>query len=281
MSESLPASIAFKCYAAELPGLPKETMGIVLTLEQTEFSDLFAHLADDVLRSSITACTAKGVVAAVFHSVERWRRFIQKYGRRTLTTEEVKGLIGELVLLARLITKFGPQTAVNAWKGPSGALRDFELPDYSVEVKAYESATGATIWINDPEQLDDDGIRPVYLSGVRLGASASYGYSLPEFVSELQLMLADRTDIRELFLDRLVDAGYVISTGQQYEKERYVVESVSLYRVDHEFPRISAKAIPAAIDKVIFSIRLSALAPWHCHVEQICGSSKVMWGVSE
>lgn len=276
-----PPSPAFRSMAAELPGLPAGEIGLVLVLVQPEYGDLFVHLADDVRRAAVGASTATGAVAAVARCIERWRRFVQKWGPSRLSAEEVRGLIGELAVLARLIGNIGPLASVTAWKGPSGSLRDFELPDCSVEVKTYQSDTGAELWINDPEQLDDDGIRPVHLAAVRLGASASHGFTLPEFVVALRTLLGDNSEAQNLLLDHLADAGYLDAQSEQYLGERYVIESAILFRVGQGFPRIAPQTVPAGVDHVKFSIRLAALTPWRQSINDVCGPAPGLWGAAE
>lgn len=278
---SLPATPAFTCMIADLPGLLPGEAGLILVLERAEYVDLFTHLGEDVRLAAVAAPDANCSVSAVIRCIDRWRRFVQKHGTGRLSDEEVRGLLGEMAVLARLVQKLGPRSAVSCWKGPTGSLRDFEMPACSVEVKSYQSDTGASLWINDPEQLDEDGARPVYVTSVRLAESPSGGRSLPAWVQELRSLITGDEEALDLFTDRLAEAGYLDAHSSSYGSKHYVVEAASLYRVGSGFPRIHPNAVPAGVDRVRFSIRLAALGPWKDDMTDICGQATEIWGHNE
>jgi hypothetical protein len=180
--------------------------------------------------------------------------------------------VGELVVLARCIGRLGPRGAVTGWTGPEDALRDFELPDASIEVKTYRSDSGAAVRINDPQQLDDEGVRPVFLAAVRLAKMESVGQRLPEFVARIAQLIAHEVEAADLFDDRLAACGYLPVHATSYS-DHFVAEKISLYRVRPGFPRVRAAEVPAGVVNVHFSIQLAALGEFEVAPESIIGVS--------
>ena len=145
-----------------LKGLPAGRWGSIIELKDRAFADLFEVLASDVL-NAISRRGEQTTLQSVLRCIERWRRFVERKGE-PLSDEEVQGLIGELVVLCRCVQRFGADAALAAWTGPDRALRDFELPDTSVEVKTYQGDDAATVMMSSPDQLDVVAQRPVYLA---------------------------------------------------------------------------------------------------------------------
>ncbi len=274
----LPAdTMAFGCSIVDLEGLPVGHRGVSIVLEGSAYRDLFALLAAEVQQCVAKATSAEQAVTAIGACVKRWQRFVQRRGGRALSDEEVRGLIGELAIVARLISKFGSRQAVVMWKGPLDALRDFDLPDACIEAKTYKASVGASIWINDPQQLDDAAIRPVYLGVSRL-ASATRGKNLPEFISAVMAMLQSEPEARDLFLQRLAEAGYMQAQEREYTQDRYVIEAVNAYKVEPGFPRIAASQVPPGVEKVRFSISIAAIQQWEVDLTPIWGTAEEPWG---
>ena len=169
------------------------------------------------------------------------------------------GLIGELVVLCRASTSFGPHAAVQAWQGPTGSLRDFEFPDYAVEVKTYQAETGAAVRINDPQQLESAADRAAYLCVVRVARAESSGRCLPDFIAFAENALKTDAEAVDVFRDRLASIGYMPSQSQHY-RDRYIAAAPVAYQVRDGFPRIKPEQVPPGCRDVHFSIILAGLA---------------------
>ena len=144
---------ALQMSAPPVNGLPPTRWALLIELKDRAFSDLFETLASDVLNGIRAASGSQATLQATLRCIERWRRFVERKGE-PLSEEEVQGLIGELVVLCRCARRFGADAALAAWTGPDRGLRDFELPDISVEVKTYQGDDSATVLISSPDQLD-------------------------------------------------------------------------------------------------------------------------------
>jgi len=144
------------------------------------------------------------------------------------------------------------------------------LPGASIEVKTYRSDAGAAVRINDPQQLDDEGVRPVYLAAVRLAKMESKGQRLPDFVARTAQFVSEETEAADLFEERLAASGYLPVHASDYT-DRFVAEQLALYRVRPGFPRLAASQVPAGVVNVHFSIQLAALAEFAVDAVAVLG----------
>ncbi len=271
---SLLSSRAFDTSIGHFPGFKDGHSGIAVQLRDASYEDLFTVLCTEMVAAVHCSGSPSQAGRAVVRCIERWRRFLDR-SRRLLTHEQVRGLVGELVVLARCISRFGPRVALNAWTGPEDALRDFELPDASVEVKTYQSSTGCSVRINDTQQLDEVVARPVYLVAVHLVETETRGRSLAGHVEVISSLLSDDVEALDAFEDKLADTGYLPVHGPDYP-QRFVIETLLLHKVQPGFPRIRPSDVPSGVVEVQFSILLSSLGEYVVDADPVIGSPVLM-----
>jgi hypothetical protein len=260
---------AFEMSAPSVEGLPAGRWALLIELKDHAFSDLFEVLAGDVLDAIQSVNGSQATLQAAERCVERWRRFVERKGE-PLTDEEVRGLIGEIVVLCRCARRFGSEAALAAWTGPDGALRDFELPDSSVEVKTFQGDDAATVLISSPDQLDAVAQRPVYLAAVRLTASDAQGFTLSEFVVRMLNIIGADTAAAGTLEERLATAGYLAPHAPLYVK-RFIAGPVMTYVVQPGFPRIRSTDVPQGVLAVRFALSIPALAPFQTAATAVIG----------
>jgi hypothetical protein len=260
----------FEAVLASFPGLPAGKSAIGVTLRQPDYLDLFSLLGEEVMLALQRSGSTADACRAVVRCIERWRRFVEK-NRRSLSEEEVRGLIGELVVLSRASLRFGQLAAVQAWQG-QGGLRDFELPDFTVEVKTYQFDSGAAVRINDPLQLEGTPDRRAYLGVVRLARTQAHGRSLPEFVQAMEAILGVEAEAIDLFRDRLATAGYLSSQAAQFV-EKYSAAAPQVFEVRDGFPRIRPDQAPSSVRDIHFSIILTGVASFAVNADVLLGAS--------
>lgn len=245
---------------SELNGLPSARVALVLRLLDPAFEELFGSLAEDVLHSAQAAQSPGAVVAAVSDVVTRWRRFMDSHAA-PLTSEEVRGLIGELAVLERLAVRLGPASALTAWRSPFGSIRDFEASTQSVEVKTYSPSAGATVRINDPLQLEPDSGIPLFLACQELGRSEAKGSALPDHVERVGRLFTGDVRLCEDYRDALAGAGYLSCHSHLYT-EGFSLGGLITFLVRHGFPRVLPATLLPGVTAVRFSLTVSALDPF-------------------
>jgi hypothetical protein len=260
----------FSVTAAQFPGMPERRIGVLTILRDLEYLDIFAVFAGDILAAIADAGDARMSVAAMNRVIERWRHFMERR-RASMTDERVRGLIGELVVLSRLLSSGRAHDSLTAWTGPHDAIHDFELPDRSVEVKSFQSEDGPTVRISDPRQMDVVRARPVHLVAVQLARSSSQGQTLPQLIALVNGVVAGAPGASELLDKKLAEYGYLPIHASLYT-EPYAIERVLGFTVDEGFPRIRSDDVPAGVSEVQFSISLPALAPFVTDTRQILGA---------
>ena len=261
---------AFEVEVAAFQGLRDGRIGVAVNLLDASFEDLFAVFADEILSGVATSPTAQQAAQAVNRCIARWRCFVDS-GRRSLSDEEVRGLIGELTVLGRLAGRFGFDRVLSGWKAPGGSIRDFELESSSLEVKSYQVQSGPALRINDPAQLEPSPGRPLHLCAVRLALSDS-GRTLPELIRFISDMHSTQPRVVQHFEDLLASYGYLPSQSKRFT-DRFSIGPVSVYAVEGGFPRIRPVEVPAGVEDVRFSLPIGAIAPYETSSEAIIGAA--------
>lgn len=262
-SELLPKDLAaisgtrLALTAAELPGLPPGRGAVVVQLRDPQFEDLFEQLGMCLLEDVCAKDSPADAVRAVVRQIERWRRFLERR-REILTGEEVRGLIGELAVLERLIARIGADEALMSWKSPSGSIRDFECPALALEVKTFMASAGASVRISEPLQLQPEPGIPLLLTCVELARTQQPGCTLADHVSRISRRLEHDVTLIEEFENRLALAGYLPAHAERY-CDGYVIGGVHAFLIDENFPRIRPADIPAHVIHVQFSLEVLPL----------------------
>jgi hypothetical protein len=260
---------AFQISVPTVNGLPPARWALLIELKDRAFSDLFEVMASDVLNAIQSAVGSQATLQSALRCIERWRRFVERKGE-PLSDEEVQGLIGELIVLCRCTRRFGADVALAAWTGPDRALRDFELPDTSVEVKTYQGDDAATVLISSPDQLDAVAQRPVYLAAVRLTPSDAQGFTLAEIIARAVAVIGADTTAAGILEERLAKAGYLAPHAPLYAK-RVIAGPVTTYAVTPGFPRIRSIDVPQGVLGVRFALSVPALAPFQTAPAAVIG----------
>jgi hypothetical protein len=233
---------------------------LLLSLTQPELAGVFALLCEDLVESSRQLARGSSGVNLLSRRLANWRLLLEEGGSGLLTTEVVRGLIGELLVLDRyFMDLLGPVAAVNIWRGPFGAAQDFQWADEAWEIKTVHP--GSTfVQIASDSQLDTKQ-RPINLVVLPLAeVSDGSGYSLNELVVRLKARMGDLSEALIAFDDRLVAVGYM--NRSEYDSPRFKAGKARTFRVIGEFPRIEAKDLIKGVTEVRYKVLLDACAPF-------------------
>jgi hypothetical protein len=225
---------------------------LVVSLEDRAQRDLFATLCAD----AVSAAGAESAQAlSRFHArLNAWRRFLRD-SRSGLSREEVIGLVGELIILERLLMLHG--NLINSWKSPDDALHDFEQSGHALEVKTSHGPT-SRIRISTLDQLDVSGLRRLDLIHVRLFDDPE-GRSLGNIIDTLSAHLPDEC-FRQNFANALLRRGLNPDDEAARNSLRASLRSIDTYSVDGPFPRLLRSSVPLAIAEASYALELRAIA---------------------
>lgn len=159
-----------------------------------------------------------------------------------LGTERQVGLIGELLLLERLVKKLGI-VALDSWVGHTGEPHDFRLANLEFEVKTTVSSRRVHT-IHGHEQLLPSAGCNLFILSVMLGpAGTSQGFSLAEKVTGLLEFFAAVPDRLSQFAAAIKDCGFHDDHRAHYTRRFVLRRPLALVPVDDRFPAISRLVI--------------------------------------
>lgn len=251
---------------------------LVLILKDAEQRELFGTLCLDVVRAAEAASEAGEALQRAIRRIMRWHHLLRGGRSDLLSIEEQRGLVGELQFLRRLIDLIGAYPAIEAWKGPSGSAKDFELGGRLVEVKARRGAAKPYVQISSEDQLADvDGCRLFLVVSSVDAAIKPNGMTLTDHALVLERLYATaEPDAYHLWERALAETGF--SFDDDYSDRRWSTGKTLEFEVVEGFPRIDVP-LRAGVSGVRYSIALDACAPFATAPEVL--DQNILEGVEE
>lgn len=255
--------LLIRCAAPE--GLPFELQGLrlyvdhdeqgpllLLALEDAEQRDLFTQLCADAIEA---AGSDSDLALGRFQArLNAWRAFLRE-SRSGLSREDTVGLIGELLVLERLL-ELSPDLFAT-WLAPERALHDFVNAGHALEIKTSAGAS-SRLRISTLDQLDDSGLRRLDLVHVRLLEDPD-GRTLSGILDALATLLPDEAS-RQALANAVLRRGLNPDDDQARHGLRVSLRSLDVYTVDASFPRLLRADVPMAVADATYALELRALA---------------------
>ncbi len=240
--------------------LVADGMAFVLGLREQNQVEIFETLCRNVVEAGETGENVEDALSRAIQRTRRWHFLLRGGKNVNLTLEEQRGLVGELSCLRDLVSGLGIDTAIEAWAGPSGSIRDFELIGNCIEVKTRKVSARPYISISSEDQLADvEGCR-LFLQVVNVASAViPEGKSLHDYVQMTSKIFEKSDTAFEKWEVALYSTGY--DPMHDYENRRWQLESVSNYEVIEGFPRISPP-LPPGVEKVRYNLSLENCEPF-------------------
>ena len=255
----LPEGRGFSVSLMDLKEQPDTPCWVCLSRSASGSQDMFATMAADVLNAvSGTDHVSEATLFQMFIArIAAWQYFME-HGAGMLGQEVEVGLFGELLLLQDLLSAgIGIAEGVDAWRGPAGGVRDFELGSGGIEVKSSVSLLGMPVTISSLAQLDSSPEHPAFLIAVRLVLDAT-GSTLPELADSLSSRMLSEHAALQRFRSLLLRAGYVDLHADRYQR-RFVRQEMRVLPVAEGFPRLTRASVPAEILDVKYELDLDRI----------------------
>lgn len=253
-----PDSPSLKAIEVERRQRQDGSWSLRIRLNEPQLLPVFAELCRDIVEFTRTRVDPTRAGGPVLSRIERWRTLLQA-DPIVLNRSQIRGLIGELLVLETLLPTIGADAAVTAWTGPLGADQDFRMPSgLKIEVKTLDR-DGDRVRINGLGQLDGGG-DPLQLAAVRLedtGQNAVNSITLSKLINRLRAAFASSPVALEKFNARLGFVGWD-------DKEPLRAEAVRLVRIDwHQvtdtFPCLTFSTVPNSVVDASYLIILPPL----------------------
>lgn len=234
----------------------------LLTLKLLDLSlhDLFHRLCLDIVTSSTRASSEVDAVARTIARTWRWHHLLRGGRDSRLTSEEQKGLIGELLALEKfMLPTLSARDAISSWRGPLGAPKDFQIGRIAIEVKARRGGATPYVAISSEFQLDRSGTDVLFLHVSELDEAIpdSVGASTLTSIAERVRSIVRSLDesAADTFESVLASAG--LRWEDDYTDALWVHGLDHSYRVEEGFPSITPNSFETGVSMVRYSISLA------------------------
>jgi hypothetical protein len=255
----------------------REYFSLVLKAATPTFGSVFGSLAEDVARHVSQIDDEEEAAVAFFGRLLQWQRLLERQGAEGLTSEEQRGLYGELWFLREHVLTVIPQpSALSAWTGPERTSKDFQFPGCAVEVKTTSARQHQYLQITSEKQLDDTGLNGLFLCHLSLDIAQGTGETLPQIVAALRRSIANSSAAVQILEDRLLEVGYLGIHESTYEAAGYLLRDVHLYRVRSGFPRIMERDLLPGVGDVRYSISAAECRHYAVSAQEMHASIKGM-----
>ena len=212
-----------------------------------------------LLVSQVVSHLASGATPskACMDAVLEFRRLLSKNGGLLPSEDEILGLVGELLLLKRLVS--ASPHLWQGWNGPLGSARDYSWGTVDIEAKASRMAGESRLTVNGLEQLEPEQGRDLLIHHSVLTNNPVGTVDVPGLVDEIREQISDL----EGFDTRLVSAGFLSEQRDLWLEHRFTLHGSHIYRVSENFPRIRKSdfpdgSLPAGVAKLRYDLMLSS-----------------------
>lgn len=237
-------------------------------LLDNDLKDIFSLFIQNILEDIAESVTENEAVTKTLHVISKWKKLFDKINFNGLTTEQQKGLIGELLFINYLLdNRKSSATILNAWTGPDFEDKDFAFGGIGIEIKL-TSSKYPKIKITNEGQLDSQNLNRLYLILYTVEDVKENGFSLNSLIEQTQQKFSANIDELKFFKERLMLLGYFEEHKDHYNK-MYSLKKIYTYSVSEEFPKIIKSKLPIGVYNTSYFIELSAVENFSVEMEEI------------
>lgn len=224
-----------------------------LALENKEDWEIFHILCYDLITVIDTYESDEKKMSMLFYRLEKWKNLLANRRQLSVSKEKQMGIFSELQCMSNLISPHvGLCDALNAWVGMEMDKQDFGLKDCAIEVKSHQATKGNVAYISSLQQLFTEKDK-LFLASYGLTSSQN-GISIDDLYD--QIVEYATTTEQETLLMKLFEYGWIPHNDKFY-KEKFVIDSESIYEVREGFPILNPEFIDFRIIEVKYKIDLS------------------------
>lgn len=201
--------------------------------------------------------------AAIGRALEAYHRLLSALGR--MSDHQELGLLGELLILEKLITSIGGSRAIAAWRGPEREEHDFGFQSFDVEVKT-TLTEDRVHQVGSLTQLEPSLNRDLWLISIQLTAGGIQGVTLPEMIDRIAAQLL-ASDLSEQFFRYLHSLSWDDGQRNLYIRTFALRGPIYSYRITSEFPALTASKLSRAnypierLTRVSYGLHIAGIEP--------------------
>ncbi len=242
-------------YISEYKNVNNTNEYIIISQSKDYDSGIFEIIANDITNQLEKVSVLRKMISCLSDTLGKWKKFFLLNSGIIMSEQMQEGLYGELLVLKKLICKFGDE-AVLYWSGADKETHDFYINGSAVEVKSTASKSTEKIRISSEHQLnpnDVSGTLFLYVNAVR--KSQTDGETLPVIINSISEVLSEPN--KNLFFEKLFQYGYIHSCEEKYILG-FHLRSHQIYIVKDSFPNIVPENLDKGISEVKYSLDLNA-----------------------
>lgn len=241
---------------------PKRFLALTCLVEELEA--VFVRVAEQILER---VKNGVGSVEAAHLTVEEFRRLLLRASARDVSLSRVAGLVGELLVLKRLIDRSA--SAWETWRGPAGARHDFCRGNTAMEVKVTLGRGRTSVSIHGLEQLSEPSGGKLYLQHFELEQVADGLLSVSALGNAVLSASQSPDAVREL----LLAVGCADVDDPAWNSASFRSEGEALYEILPGFPRLVSSMLSegatAGLSGVHYNVELAFAADFKVGKDQV------------
>ena len=126
------------------------------------------------------------------------------------------------------------------------------------------------VHISNKRQLDNVGLRKLYLGHISVEAGLNGTQSLNDLIDEIKQLLHEKCEICiSMFEEKLMESGYLNVHRSRYVDMKYIIREANYYDIKNNFPRIIEANIMYGIGEVHYSIDLASCETYKISFEDL------------
>ncbi len=230
-------------------------------LLRNEQQSVFAILCCDIIENSRPATNEAEALKLVINRYKQWSKLLETQHSGLMDERSRKGLLGELLFLEQKVTSMTSALAtVQGWSGADKADQDFMYPDGWFEIKSI-GASATSVTISSLEQLACEDTGQLIIKRIdKVAPERTGAISLNDVVYRISRLLINNTDALELFRAKLNEYGYIDLS--EYSEQKYFCSGTQRFRVDENFPKLTAANVPTQVASAHYELDLPSLVDW-------------------
>ncbi len=215
-----------------------KSLFIDITCREEALNAVFSELADEILRR---LSDGKAPAEAVSGTISDFKILLKADPPASVSFSVVLGLLGEWAVL-REMSRFGVNPA-DCWQGPWEQRHDFRAGNLALEVKTTSRSDSVSVKIAGHDQLLPPAAGELVLVLVRMEPVSNGRVTVGGLFGELI-----NAGVKPLRLRAgLAELGCLDPYADEWNRNRFELQSMSAWRVVDGFPRLTHKEFPGGI----------------------------------
>ncbi len=225
------------------------------SLTHIDNKELFFTFCEDIIETTRIITDKRNAYKIILDRYFSWKKMFAA-PKKLLSESEIMGLIGELLFLRDyLFEKYGKGEALRSWSGQELTHKDFSYNDKWYEIKAIHSGKDS-VKISSLEQLQSINDGELVVFSLEKMSPTYDGIK----INKLTLNILNSLELdsqKDMFLSTVLSQGFTFD--ENYDEYVYALISMSRYKVNASFPKLTREDVNEAILRVNYDLSLAIL----------------------